>query len=187
MYNLKQLRRLRWIVFIVVVLGIGSSVAMNVLHAPDNLPARFVSTLPPLAVFGALELMTRIPSSGRGMSAVRIAGATIVAGGAATISYAQQMAAIIDLGFPHWQARVWPSIIDGFMVVASVSLVEVVRKIREVDASAAAPAGPGRPRIVSGEQESPEALAYRQAVTTEKERLRKESSLAAMNGGSKTA
>lgn len=184
MYNLKNLRRLRWVVLVVVAFGIGSSVAMNVLHAPANLPARFVSTVPPIAVFGALELMTRIPSSGRGMSAVRIFGATIVAGGAATISYAQQMAAIIDLGFPHWQARVWPSIIDGFMVVASISLVEVVRKIRDMETAA----HPGQ-RQARHEDEDPRALEYRRAVEEAKmtERLRRQPNIPVLSGNGSTS
>lgn len=188
MYNLKQLRRLRRWVLMAVLLGIGSSVAMNVLHAPHNLPARFVSTLPPLAVFGAIELISRIPSSGRGMTAVRICGAVIVAGGAATISYAQQMAAIIDLEFPVWEARVWPSIIDGFMMVASVSLVEVVRKIRQMsDPDVLAAASPAVRRVAADQFETPAALAYRDAVTAEKERLRQESSLVGMNGSKPAA
>jgi hypothetical protein len=182
MYDLKRLRRLRWLVFLVVVLGIGSSVAMNVLHAPENPAARFVSALPPIAVFGALELMTRIPSSSRGMSAVRISGATIVALIAAAISYAQQAAAILDLGFPGWEAQLWPVLIDGFMIVASVSLVEVVRKIREVEAPGPAAAVPSQRGAVGDEPEEPKALEYRQAVAADRERLRKESSLAAMNG-----
>ena len=98
---LTQLKRLRWGVLVVTLLGVLSSVVMNVLHAPDNLAARFVGALPPLAVYGCLELITRIPSSSRALSAVRIAGAAIVAGGAAYLSYFQQRAAISDLGFSH--------------------------------------------------------------------------------------
>ena len=184
MNNLKHLRRLRAYVLILVLAGIGSSIVMNVLHAPDNVPARFVATLPPLAVFGALELITRIPSSGRAMSAFRIGGAIVVAGGAATISYAQQMAAIIDLGFPVWEARVWPSIIDGMMVVASVSLVEVVRKIRQLDSPLiGAPGSPALRRAVADQHEAPEALAFRAAQAN----LRRDSAVAAMNGNGKVA
>jgi len=181
MYNLKQLRRLRWIVLIVVLAGIGASVAMNVLHAPNNPAARFVSALPPIAVFGALELMTRIPSSGKLMSAVRIFGATIVAFIAIAISYAQQMAAIIDLQFPEWEARLWPALIDGFMIVASVSLVEVVRKIRDMEVAAVGTV-PTASQVRVDEREDSKSLEYRQAVAADRERLRKESSLVAMNG-----
>ena len=52
--ELRQNKRLRWGVLIVVLLGIGASVAMNVLHAPDNHWARIVAGIPPLAVFACL-------------------------------------------------------------------------------------------------------------------------------------
>ena len=37
-----------------------------------------------------------------------------------------------QLGFAMWEAMIWPVIIDGIMIVASVSLVEVVRKVRQL-------------------------------------------------------
>lgn len=185
MYDLKQLRRLRWLVLAAVLLGIGASIAMNVLHAPDNLAARLVAAGPPLAVFFALELIARIPSSSKGLTWFRIAGAVVVALGAATISYAQQRAAVRGLGFLDWESYVWPLIVDGLMIVASVSLVEVVRKIRQLDGSALHPVG-FVPLRVGEVPESQEALAYRAAVSAEKLRLRSESHLAGMNGGAKT-
>jgi uncharacterized protein DUF2637 len=178
MYTLKQLRRLRWLVLVAVLSGIGSSIAMNVLHAPSNTPARFVAALPPLAVFAALELIARIPSSSRGLTVFRIIGALVVAGGAATISYAQQMAAVRGLGFQRWESIIWPSIIDGMMIVASVSLVEVVRKIRQLSDPVAGASSPARLRIVADQHEDPATLAYREASR----KLREESALAGMNG-----
>lgn len=182
MYNLKQLRRLRWLVLVTVLLGIGASIAMNVLHAPANPAARFVAAGPPLAVFFALELIARIPSSSKGLTAFRIAGAVVVALGAATISYAQQRAAVRGLGFADWESFIWPLIIDGLMVVASVSLVEVVRKIRLIDGTASGATSPAQLRIVNDQHEAPEALAYRAAVADSKVKLRDESHLAGMNG-----
>ncbi|HTE67054.1 MAG TPA: DUF2637 domain-containing protein [Candidatus Binatia bacterium] len=182
MHNLKQLRRLRWAVLVVVLCGIAVSVAVNVLHAPDNSTARLIAGVPPLAVYGALELVVRIPSSSRWLSALRISGATIVALGAATISYAQQRAAVRELGFAMWEAMIWPVIIDGIMVVASVSLVEVVRKMRQLTAEeieAVTPAA--KLRAAADVHESPEVLAYRADVA----KMRRESNLVAMNGNGK--
>ena len=182
MSYLKQLRRLRWIVLVTVLSGIAASIAMNVLHAPDSLAAQLVAAGPPLAVFGALELVVRIPSSSRGLSALRIAGAAVVAIGAAAISYAQQRAAVHELGFDEWESYIWPLIIDGIMIVASVSLVEVVRKIRQLtDPELLAQTPVARLRAAADVNESPEVLAYR----TEVSRLRRESGLAAMNGNGK--
>lgn len=178
MHNLKQLRRLRWLVLVTVLAGIAASIAMNVMHAPPNLPARFVATIPPLAVFGALELIARIPSSSPWLTRARVVGAASVASGAAAISYAQQRAAVHDLGFPMWEATIWPAIIDGFMVVASVSLVEVVRKIRELSTPPGSVTSQATRRTMADQFESPETLAYREAAA----RLRRESSVAGMNG-----
>lgn len=178
MHNLKQLRRLRWLVLVTVLAGIAASVVMNVLHAPANLPARFVATIPPLAVFGALELISRIPSSSQWLTRARVFGAALVAAGAAAISYAQQRAAVHELGFPMWEAMIWPAIIDGFMVVASVSLVEVVRKIRELTTPPGSTSSVAKQRAMADLHEAPATLAYRADV----ERLRRESSVVSMNG-----
>jgi len=175
MHSVKQLRRLRVLVLIVVLAGIGSSVAMNVLHAPDNLAARFVAAIPPLAVFGCLELIARIPSSSRSLTFFRILGAVFVAGGAATLSYAQQYAAVLGLGFPHWQSVIWPGVIDGTMIVASVSLVEVVRKIRQMTGSDQ----PAATMRWADQYEDPATLAYREG----QRKLREESAVVALNGG----
>jgi hypothetical protein len=178
MHNLKQLRRLRWLVLVTVLAGIAASITMNVLHAPPNLAARFVATIPPLAVFGALELIARIPSSSPWLTRARVAGAASVAAGAAAISYAQQRAAVHELGFPMWEATIWPAIIDGFMVVASVSLVEVVRKIRDLTSPALPATSLARQRVLADQHETPGTLAYREAAA----KLRRESSVASMNG-----
>ena len=175
--NLTQLKHLRWFVLVVVLAGIAASVAMNVLHAPDNLAARFVGALPPLAVFACLELIARIPSSSKVLTVFRILGALTVAGGAAYLSYAQQFAAILDLGFPHDQAAIWPGVIDGTMVVASVSLVEVVRKIRQVT-ELNLPVAPSVARKMADRFETPEALAFRKA----QKKLREDSAVLALNG-----
>lgn len=179
MHNLKQLRRLRWFVLVTVLLGIAASVAMNVLHAPPSIVARLASAGPPIFVFGSLELIARIPGSGKWLTRARVAGAAIVAVGAAAISYAQQRAAVHELGFAEWEAWIWPLIIDGFMIVASVSLVEVVRKIRMMtDPAAGAATLPAQLRAVADQQEDPNTLAFRAAQA----QLRRESSVAAMNG-----
>lgn len=182
--NLPELKRLRWAVLAVVLACILSSVAMNVLHAPDNPWARFVGALPPLAVFGCLELISRIPSSSVWLTVVRIGGATIVAGGAAYLSYFQQFAAIMDLGFPHDQALIWPGVIDGTMIVASVSLVEVVRKIRQMTVSGQpAPTPVAAARVWADQFEDPATLAYREAA--KKLGIQASQERVAVNGSSK--
>jgi len=173
-YTLSQLNRMRWVVLVVVLIGIAASIAMNILHAPDSLAARLVSAGPPIAVFAAIELIARIPSSGRWTTAARIAGAAVIACAAAAISYAQQRAAVAGLGFALWEATIWPLIIDGLMIVASVSLVEVVRLIRNrtngvvvVDGSPLPVVKAAQPSLV---EESAEVLAYRAEMARKREK-----------------
>ena len=185
-YTLKQLRHLRWVVLVVVLAGIGASIAMNILHAPDSLAARLVSAGPPIAVFAAIELISRIPSSGRWTTFARIAGATVIATGAAAISYAQQRAAVVGLGFAAWEAAIWPLIVDGLMIVASVSLVEVVRLIRKSTSSTPVAQGPAQfgasPQAAAlPVEESAEVLEYRAAMA----RRRTEGALVGLNNSRK--
>ena len=181
-YTLTQLQRLRWGVLAVVLAGIGASIAMNVLHAPDNWVARGVAAGPPLAVFAALEMIVRIPSSGRWTTFIRIAGAFAIATGAAVISYAQQKAAVQALGFAEWEAWIWPTIIDGLMIVSSVSLVEVVRLIRNATNGLSTLDGkplPAQPQV----EESAEVLEYRAAMA----KRRTEGALVGLNATRKAA
>ena len=178
--QLGRVRRLRWLVGIAVVSGIGLSVAINVLHAPDNRWARVIAGAPPLAVYAILELIAHVPVSNRSLSIVRIAGATIVASGAGYLSYAQQYSAVISLGFPHDQARIWPAVIDGTMMVATVSLVEIARKIRQLveQVDAMMDRDPVAKRAELDQLEDAATLEFRQAYA----HLRATGELVASNG-----
>lgn len=129
---LASLRRLRWVVLAVVAVGIAVSVAINVLHAQDSVVARLLSAWPPLALFGAIELISRIPTSGRMLSAGRIIGALIVGGVGLAVSYSH-MYGEVGKYEGNWQAIIWPASVDGLMIVAGLSLIEVVRKIRTIE------------------------------------------------------
>lgn len=130
--RLAELKRLRWIVLGVVAVGIAVSVAINVLHAQDHIVARLLSAWPPLALFGAIELISRIPTSGRALSAGRIIGALIVGGVGLAVSYSH-MKGEVEKYEGAWQALIWPASVDGLMIVAGLSLIEVVRKIRAME------------------------------------------------------
>lgn len=130
--KLREWRRLRWYVLVVVIAGIGTSVTLNVEHAPDNWGAKLVAAVPPIAVFGIIEMVSRIPSTGWLLSTGRILASLAVSGVGAVISYTQQVAYVRGLGFSEAIADWFPVTIDGTMVVATLSLVEVVRRIRTV-------------------------------------------------------
>lgn len=162
----RQIRRLRWGVGVTVIGGIVVSIAINVLHAPDNRWARVIAGVPPVAVFAVLELIARVPVGRRGMAAVRVAGSTLVAGGAIYLSYLQQYQAIVSLGFGRDQAKVWPAVIDGLMMVATVTLVQLSHDARAIEDQIddANEAGPASRRATFDQFEDPKALAYRAAV-----------------------
>lgn len=131
-YTLPQLKRLRLVVFIAVSLGIGGSVALNILHAPHNVVAQIISGTPPIALFAAIELISWIPSSHRWLSFGRIVASMSIGGVGGSISYIAQMDAVRHYGIEGWQSDLWPIIIDGFLFVVTLSLVELHRKIHQL-------------------------------------------------------
>jgi uncharacterized protein DUF2637 len=138
--TIRHLKRLRWGVLATVVAGIATSVAMNILDAPDNTIARAIAAFPPLALFAGIELISRIPSSNRWLSVGRILGTLAVAGVAGSISYSSMVGTVEAYGLDGWRAVIFPISVDGLMLVATLSLVEVVRKIRQLESVQPAPA-----------------------------------------------
>jgi hypothetical protein len=132
--ELRYYRRMWWLVSVITVAGLGLTMALNVMHAPDTLAGHLIGGFPPVAVLGCLELISRIPQTSRLFSVVRIVSTIGVTVAAFWISYGQQRAYILDQGFEADHARIYPLIIDGAMVVAALSLVEVSRKVRELRA-----------------------------------------------------
>lgn len=132
--DLGRIRRMRWVVFGFVMVGILVSIAMNVLHAPPTVVGRVISAWPPIALFGAIELIARIPTTNRWLSAGRVIATLIVAGVTGSVSYFHMMGSVTRYGGETgWQAAIWPASVDGLMIVAALSLVEVVRKIRMLE------------------------------------------------------
>lgn len=122
-----------WIlVTITTVLGLGLTVVLNVMHAPPTLGARLVGGTPPVFVLFCLELISRIPATSKLLSIARVVATFVVVGLAFYVSYEQQRDFISSLGFTAGHARVYPVIIDGAMVVSTLSLVEVARKVRSL-------------------------------------------------------
>jgi len=181
MSELKHYRRLWVFVTVVTVLLVGITVTLNVMHAPPTWGARLIGGTPPVFVFFCIELVSRIPATSRLLSAGRVAASIVVSGLSFAISYQQQMEFIHALGFNGWVAYVYPVIIDGVMVVATLSLVEVTRKVRELRSMLeAAQGGAVRLRVVDPTYhlENEATRAYRDAASQGRTR----SSVAALNG-----
>lgn len=132
-----QLRRIRWIVRLALTLGVAASVAANVLHARDNAISQTVAAWPPLALLLTVELISRVPVHRRALAAIRIAATAIIAAIAAWVSYWHMAGVTARYGESPTSAHLMPICVDGLIVVASISLVELAARIRALDAQPA--------------------------------------------------
>ena len=127
---LPQLKRIRWAVRATLMLGVAASVAANVLHAQPNPISQAISAWPPLALLLTVELTSRIPMQRRGLSAVRVLATVVIAGIAAWVSYWHMQGVAVKFGESQTSSYLLPISVDGLIVVASVSLVELAGRIR---------------------------------------------------------
>jgi hypothetical protein len=154
--QLPQLRRVRWAVRIALTLGVAASVAANILHARPNPISQAIAAWPPLALLLTVELTSRIPMHRRLLAACRVFATVAIAGIAAWVSYWHMASVASNYGETDASPYLLPLSVDGLIVVASVSLVELAGRIRFVEEqqhrakeaaaiSAAAPAQPLQP------------------------------------------
>lgn len=151
-------RRMRWFVAGVTLLGIVTSVLLNVLHAPPRWDMQMVGAFAPIAVFLSIEMVSRIPVNGLLLGIGRILASLAVGAGAGFISYLQQVDYLLKGGYESTIAHIFPGIIDGLTVVATLSLVEVTRVLRKLSvaigksmAPVAAPSLPVAPAVAPDE------------------------------------
>ena len=92
----------------------------------------------------------------------------MVAGIAFAISWQQQVNFMACVGYSGWTVHAYPVMIDGVMLVATLSLVEVTRKVRSVRSALAdlADAPAVAQRVPSAEELSAEQKArkYREEL-----------------------
>ncbi|MBO3740004.1 DUF2637 domain-containing protein [Actinoplanes flavus] len=139
--EITRLKRIGWGVRAVFALGIAASLAGNVLHATDNVISQAISAWSPLALLLAVELISRIPGLRGKLSAVRFGATAVIAGIAAWVSYWHMVGVAIRYGEAGSSAYLLPFSVDGLIVVASISLVEVGARIRALtDNTMTAPA-----------------------------------------------
>jgi hypothetical protein len=140
--SLPQLRRVRWAVRATLLLGVAASVAANILHAEPNPVSQVIAAWPPLALLLTVELISRVPVHRRSLAVVRLAATTTIAGIAAWVSYWHMAGVASRYGETGASPYLLPLSVDGLVIVASVSLVELAGRIRlaetaEADAAAA--------------------------------------------------
>ena len=131
--QLSQLRRIRLFVRGGFTLGIAVSLTANVLHAEPNLVSQGVAAWAPLALLLAVELIARTPATRPGRSRVRITAVAIIASIAAWVSYWHMVDVATRYGETGINPYLLPISVDGLIVVASISLVEIGDRLRELE------------------------------------------------------
>ncbi|WP_422747244.1 DUF2637 domain-containing protein [Micromonospora sp. WMMD1219] len=129
--QLAGLRPLRWAVRAVLTLGVAASIAANVLHAHPNLISQLIAAWPPLALLLTVELISRVPSHRRSLAALRLLATAAIAGIAGWVSYWHMVGVAARYGeIDAGASYLLPISVDGLVVVASISLVEITGRIR---------------------------------------------------------
>jgi hypothetical protein len=136
----KQIGHVRWLKWGcrgVIFLATLVSVWANVLHSDPTIIPQAMNALPPLIVLLGFELISRIPVP-EGMGWVpryaRTLAAIGVSGIGAWLSYWHQNAAFLRYSKDADTAKLLPLAIDGLMIIASVSLIMLNRKMEELEA-----------------------------------------------------
>jgi hypothetical protein len=125
--KIKKLKRLKWACRGIVATATFVSVWANQLQAQRNGASIFISIMPPLIVMAGFELVSRIPIS-NGIWVTRFTRPVVTASitlGSAWLSYFHQRDAFGRYTTDVSTIRVLPLLIDGLMVIAAVSLVEL--------------------------------------------------------------
>ena len=126
-----QLRLLRWAVRATLTLGVAASVAANILHARPNPISQLIAAWPPLALLLTVELISRVPTHRRCLAGIRLAATAGIAAIAAWVSYSHMVGVAAHYGETEAAASyLLPLSVDGLVIVASVSLVEITGRIR---------------------------------------------------------
>jgi hypothetical protein len=159
--QLPQLIRIRWAVRATLFLGMAASIAANVLHAEPNIISQLISAWPPLALLLTVELTSRVPMHRPMLAGIRVISTAVIAGIAAWVSYWHMQDVAVRFGEAEVAAYLLPISVDGLIVVASVSLVELAGRIRQLQEeqarSAAKPAPAVTPAAVPAAPAAPVA------------------------------
>ncbi|HZO63798.1 MAG TPA: DUF2637 domain-containing protein [Kribbellaceae bacterium] len=140
MTTLTALRRVRWAVRLTLTLGVAASVAANILHANPNPISQTIAAWPPLALLLTVELISRVPVHRRNLAVARLIATAAIAGIAAWVSYWHMAGVTARYGETGPSPYLLPLSVDGLIVVASISLVELAGRIRHLETPTTPPA-----------------------------------------------
>lgn len=131
--QMRDLRKARRFVRLIVAIGIAASVAANVLGAEDGIAAA-ISGWPPIALLLSLEVLTRVPTSKRFGAFGRVLATIGVAFAAGWLSYWHMAATVSQHGEHGGSQYIWPFSVDGLMTIAAIALVELGARLRVLEA-----------------------------------------------------
>jgi hypothetical protein len=137
---LPHLQRVRWAVRATLTLGVAVSVAANILHAQHDHFAQAIAAWPPVALLLTVELISRVPVGRRVLAGLRLLATAAIAGIAAYVSYFHMAAVVARYGEHYPNQYLLPASVDGLVVVASVSLVELAGRLRAAERTSSTPA-----------------------------------------------
>lgn len=123
--DVARLRAIRLGARATLTLGIGASLAANVLAADPSIVGRVIAAWSPIALLLTVELLSRVPASPGWLSRLRVVAATVIAAIAAWVSYWHMVEVALAFGEAPVAAHLLPFSVDGLVVVASVCLVEI--------------------------------------------------------------
>jgi len=141
--TVRSLKNVRWAVRAALILGVAASVAANILHAQSHLVSQAIAAWPPIALLLTVELISRVPVHRKLLAAARLIATTTIAGIAAWVSYWHMVGVAARYGETGLSAYLLPVSVDGLIIVASISLVELSARLHL--AQSAPPATPPVP------------------------------------------
>ncbi|MET7424971.1 DUF2637 domain-containing protein [Dactylosporangium sp. NPDC005555] len=142
---LRRLRLMQWTLRAALGVALAVSMAANVLHAAPDPVARSIAAWSPLALYAAIEVMTRVPIRHRLLGGIRIVATVAIAVIAGVTSYLH-MVGVAERYGESWQVvYLLPISVDGLVAVLTLSLLDIASQVRTI--SAESPTAPTQQRI----------------------------------------
>ncbi|MFF5233617.1 DUF2637 domain-containing protein [Dactylosporangium sp. NPDC000521] len=130
--QLQRLRRMQWTLRGALAVALIASMAANVLHAAPDPVARSIAAWSPLALYAAIEVMTRVPIRNRLLGGIRIVATVAIAIIAGITSYLH-MVGVAERYGESWQVvYLLPISVDGIVAVFTLSLLDIASQVRAI-------------------------------------------------------
>jgi hypothetical protein len=173
--KLRKIASLRWACRAVVAAATATSVWSNSLVAQNTKQSLIIVIMAPLIVLIGFELVSRIPLSEASWTIrlTRPVATAAITGGGAYLSYWHQRDAFMKYSGDPQTAYILPGLIDGLMVVAAVSLIELNALYEKTEARQAGlnvqlkrePVQATKVRAVTGKERVAQVLAKQPDIT----------------------